>query len=318
MELPSTKILLKLYRDLLTARRVEAELYSRQGNLAGSGGGAHRGPGEEVIPIAICNNLTETDCIHPNFRTFFCLFTKPGFSLVDVVATSMGRVGKKNVWFTPDHGALGSSGTLGEPSVRYVGAAVAATIKHTKDIVIFIQGDGASNRAPTHEAMAVAAAWNLPIIFVIQNNRYGMGTSVEKSYNIEDLSVRGAGYGFPHERVDGNDMIAMYQVAKKHIERTRNGGGPSLIAADTYRLRPHYEGDPQIYRPKGEVEEWWKKEPLGRYQKQLMDLGVLTEKNVERIEEEVKADIQAAFKEIENLPWGVDYERFEKTAIAEL
>jgi pyruvate dehydrogenase E1 component alpha subunit len=318
VELPSTKILLKLYRDLLTARRVEAELYSRQGNLAGSGGGAHRGPGEEVIPIAICNNLTETDCIHPNFRTFFCLFTKPGFSLVDVVATSMGRVGKKNVWFTPDHGALGSSGTLGEPSVRYVGAAVAATIKHTKDIVIFIQGDGASNRAPTHEAMAVAAAWNLPIIFVIQNNRYGMGTSVEKSYNIEDLSVRGAGYGFPHERVDGNDMIAMYQVAKKHIERTRNGGGPSLIAADTYRLRPHYEGDPQIYRPKGEVEEWWKKEPLGRYQKQLMDLGVLTEKNVERIEEEVKADIQAAFKEIENLPWGVDYERFEKTAIAEL
>jgi len=318
VELPSTEILLKLYRDLLAARRVEAELYSRQGNLAGSGGGAHRGPGEEVIPIAICNNLTETDCIHPNFRTFFCLFTKPGFSLVDVVATSMGKVGKKNVWFTPDNGALGSSGTLGEPSVRYVGAAVAATIKHTKDIVVFIQGDGASNRAPTHEAMAVAAAWNLPIVFVIQNNRYGMGTSVEKSYNIEDLSVRGAGYGFPHERVDGNDMIAMYLVAKKHIERTRNGGGPSLIAADTYRLRPHYEGDPQIYRPKGEVDEWWKKEPLSRYQKQLMDLGILTEKDVERIEEEVKADIQAAFKEIENLPGGVDYEKFEQTAIAEL
>jgi TPP-dependent pyruvate/acetoin dehydrogenase alpha subunit len=318
VELPSTEILLKLYQDLLTARRVEAELYSRQGNLAGSGGGAHRGPGEEAIPIAICNNLTETDCIHPNFRTFFCLFTKPGFSLVDVVATSMGKVGKKNVWFTPENGALGSSGTLGEPSVRYVGAAVAATIKHTKDIVVFIQGDGASNRAPTHEAMAVAAAWNLPIIFVIQNNRYGMGTSVEKSYNIEDLSVRGAGYGFPHERVDGNDMIAMYQVAKKHIGRTRNGGGPSLIAADTYRLRPHYEGDPQIYRPKGEVDEWWKKEPLSRYQKQLMDLGILTEKDVERIEEEVKADIQAAFKGIEELPGGVDYDTFEKTAIAEL
>jgi TPP-dependent pyruvate/acetoin dehydrogenase alpha subunit len=318
MEMPSKGILLKLYRDLLTARRVEAELYSRQGSLAGSGGGAHRGPGEEVIPIAICNNLTETDCIHPNFRTFFCLFTKPGFSLVDVVATSMGKVGKKNVWFTPENGALGSSGTLGEPSVRYVGAAVTATIKHTNDIVVFIQGDGASNRAPTHEAMAVAAAWNLPIIFVIQNNRYGMGTSVEKSYNIEDLSVRGAGYGFPHERVDGNDMIAMYQVAKKHIERTRNGGGPSLIAADTYRLRPHYEGDPQIYRPKGEADEWWKKEPLSRYQKQLMDLGILTEKDVERIEEEVKADIQAAFQEIENLPLGVDYDTFEKTAIAEL
>jgi len=318
MELPSKAILLKLYRDLLTARRVEAELYAKQGNLAGSGGGAHRGPGEEVIPIAICNNLTKTDCIHPNFRTFFCLFTKPGFTLVDVVATSMGRAGKKNVWFTPEYGALGSSGTLGEPSVRYVGAAVAAAIKKTGDIVVFVQGDGASNRAPTHEAMAVAAAWNLPIIFVIQNNRYGMGTSVEKSYNINDLSLRGVGYGFPHERVDGNDMIAMYLVAKKHIERTRNGGGPSLIAADTYRLRPHYEGDPQIYRPKGEVQEWWRKEPLGRYQKELMDLGILTEKDIERIEAEVKAEIQDAFNEVEKLPKTVNYANFERTAVAEL
>jgi len=318
MELPSKSILLKLYRDLLAARRVEAELFARQGNLAGSGGGAHRGVGEEVIPIALCNNLTETDCIHPNFRTFFCLLAKPGFTLVDVVTTSMGRAGKKNIWFTPETGTLGSSGTLGEPSVRFVGAAVAATIKHTKDIVVFVQGDGAANRAPTHEAMAVAAAWNLPIIFVIQNNKYGMGTAVEKSYNIEDLSVRGAGYGFPHERVDGNDMIAMYMVAKKHIERCRAGDGPSLIAADTWRVRPHFEGDPQIYRPKGEVEEWWKKEPLSRYQKELMDLGILTEKDVEGMEKEVRAEIEEAFNEIEKLPIVMNYENFEKTAIAEL
>lgn len=318
MELPSRAVLLKLYKDILTARRVEAELFAKQGNLAGSGGGAHRGPGEEVIPIAICNSLTETDCIHPNFRTFFCLFTKPGFSLVDVVATSMGRSGKKNVWFSPENGALGSSGTLGEPSVRYVGAAVAAAIKKTGDIVVFIQGDGASNRAPTHEAMAVAAAWHLPIVFVIQNNKYGMGTSVMKSYNIDDLSVRGAGYGFPHERVDGNDMIEMYLVARKHIERCRAGGGPSLIAADTWRLRPHYEGDPQIYRPKGEVEEWWKKEPLVRYQKQLMDLGVLTGDDIERTEAEVKVEIQDAFDEIEKLPRTLSYANFEKTAVAEL
>jgi len=271
-----------------------------------------------VIPIAFCNNLTETDCIHPNFRTFICLFSKPGFSLVDVVATSMGRSGKKNVWFTPANGSLGSSGTLGEPAVRYVGAAVASAIKKTRDVVVFIQGDGASNRAPTHEAMAVAAAWQLPMIFVIQNNKYGMGTSVTKSYNITDLSLRGAGYGMPHETVDGNDMIAMYLVAKKHIERCRGGGGPSLIAADTWRLRPHFEGDPQLYRPKGEVEEWWKKEPIARYQKQLMDLGILTDKDVERIEAEVKAEIQAAFAEIEKLPRTVNYADFAKTAIAEL
>ena len=326
MELPSKEILLKLYRDLLTARRVEAELYSRQGNLAGSGGGAHRGPGEEVIPIAFCNNLTKTDCFCPNFRTGFCLFTKPGFTLVDIVATSMGKTGKgiHDTRRTPEFGTMPGQGTLGEGSVRYLGAAAAASMKKTGDIVVFIQGDGASNRAPTHEAMAVAGAWQLPIIFVIQNNRYGMGTAVEKSYSIEDLSLRGVGYGFPHDRVDGNDMIAMYLVAKKHIERTRAGGGPSLIAADTWRLRPHFEGDSQVYRPKGEVDEWYKKEPLGRYQKELMDLGVLTEEDVDRLEAEVKTEIQAAFDEVEALPVAIpsyragSLEELEKTAIAEL
>jgi len=300
METPSKEILIKLYRDLLTARRVESELFSRVGSQALAGG--HRGPGEEVIPIAFLNNLTETDCFVPNFRTYFCTFTKPGFTLLDIVATSMGKGSGNNYYLNPEKGLLGNSGTLGEASVRYVGAAVAAAIKKTNDIVVYIQGDGASNRAPVHEAMAVAGAWHLPIIFVIQNNRYGMGTSVKTSYNIEDLSVRGAGYGFPHERVDGNDMIAMYQVAKKHVERCRAGGGPSLIAADTYRLRGHFEGDPQVYRPKGEVEEWWKLEPLGRYQKELMDLGVLTEEDVNRLEVEVKNEVQEAFEEADKLP----------------
>jgi len=319
MELPNKDTLVKLYRDLLAARRVESELWTRQGNLAGSGGGAHRGPGEEVIPIAFCNNLTKTDCFMPNFRTGVCIFTKPGFTLKDVVAMSLGKAVRGEVPYTPDYGMLGGGGTLGEASVRYLGGAAAADMKKTGDIVVFIQGDGASNRAPTHEAMAVAGAWQLPIIFVIQNNRYGMGTAVEKSYNIEDLSLRGVGYGFPHDRVDGNDMIAMYLTAKKHVDRCRAGGGPSLIAADTWRLRPHFEGDAQMYRPKGEAEEWWKREPLARYQKELMDLGVLTEADVERLEKEVAAEIQAALDEVDKIParTGV-YEEMEKTAIAEL
>ncbi len=319
MELPTKEVLVKLYRDLLTSRRVEAELWSRQGNLAGSGGGAHRGPGEEVIPIAFWNNLTETDCFMPNFRTWVCNFTKPGFTLTDVIATSLGKPAKNHAWNAPAKGMLGGGGTLGETSTRYIGAAVAAVIKKTKDIAVYIQGDGAANRAPNHEAMAVAGAWHLPIIFVIQNNRYGMGTAVEKSYNIEDLSLRGVGYGFPHERVDGNDMIATYMVAKRHIDRCRAGGGPSLIAADTWRLRGHYEGDPQIYRAKGEADEWWKREPLSRYQKELMDLGVLTDKAIEIIEAEVKAEIQAAFNEVDKIPANLSfYEDFKKGVIAEL
>ena len=133
MELPNKETLVKLYRDLLTARRVEAELWSRQGNLAGAGGGAHRGPGEECIPIAFCNNLTKTDCFMPNFRTWVCLFTKPGFSLLDVVAMSMGKATSDSP-FTPENGMVGFSGTLGEASVQYLGAAAAASMKKTDDI----------------------------------------------------------------------------------------------------------------------------------------------------------------------------------------
>ena len=154
-----------------------------------------------------------------------------------------------------------------------------------------------------HEAMAVAAAWQLPIVFVIQNNQYGMGTSVKKAYNIEDLSLRGVGYGFPSEQVDGNDMIAMYQVAKKHIDNVRKGGGPSLIAANTYRFRAHYEGDAERYRPTGEQEEWQKtKDPLPRLQNRLIEMGILTQSDVDRFEKEVSEQIEAAIEAVKKLP----------------
>ena len=317
MELPSKETMLKLYHDLVISRRGEQRMFEIVGPKVFPTG--HRGPGEEAIPVGICNNLNETDCFHPNFRTAFCLLAKSGFTVKDVIAMYLMKVHSPIPFASPKNGTIGSSGTLGEPAVMYLGTAVANVIQETGNVTVFVQGDGASNRAPTHEAMVVAAAWQLPVVFVIQNNQYGMGTSVKKSYNMEDLSVRGLGYGMPSERVDGNDMIAMYLVAKKHIDAARSGGGPSLIAADTYRFRAHYEGDAQIYRPDGEMEEWQKtKDPLPRYQNQLMEMGILTEAAVNRLEDEVKAEIDAAVEAVEDLPPFRTYEDFEKTAIAEL
>jgi pyruvate dehydrogenase E1 component alpha subunit len=314
MELPSKEILLKLYRDLITARRGEQRMFEMIGSSIFPTG--HRGVGEEVVPIAICNNLTETDCFHPNFRTAFCLFTKPGLTLTDVIGMNLGKFPRHHPFFAPKYGTLGSSGTLGEPAVIYLGAAVANSIRKTEDVTVFVQGDGASNRGPTHEAMAVAAAWQLPIVFVIQNNQYGMGTSVSKAYNIKDLSLRGVGYGFPSEQVDGNDMIAMYQVAKKHIDNVRQGKGPSLIAANTYRLGAHYEGDPQRYRAKGELEEWKQtKDPLPRYQHLLMEMGILSQADVDRLEKEVDAEIEAAIQTVRDLPSRPDSGPFVGLAI---
>ena len=301
MELPSKETLLKMYRQLVTARRGEQRMFEIMGGHGPVLG--HRGPGEEAVPIGICANLTETDCFAPNFRTRFCLFAKPGFTLKDVVAMTLEKAHTPYPVDTPKFGTFGRSGTLGELSVIAAGTAVSNVIQKTGDVTVFIQGDGAANRAPTHEAMAVAGAWNLPIIFVIQNNQYGMGTAVEKAYNIKDLSVRGLGYGFPSEQVDGNDVIAMYLVAKKHLEHARNGGGPSLIAANTYRFRGHYEQDAQAYRPDGEQEEWQKtKDPIPRYEKQLMDLGLLTKDDIKRIAKEIDAEIEEAIKAVEGEP----------------
>ncbi|MDD4875600.1 MAG: thiamine pyrophosphate-dependent enzyme, partial [Dehalococcoidales bacterium] len=121
-------------------------------------------------------------------------------------------------------------------------------------------------------------------------------------------------YGIPGESVDGNDVIASYEVMKKYIDRARNGGGPSFVVGNTFRLMGHFEGDPQIYRPKGEVEEWWKNDSLPRYQKTLMDMGILTEDDVNKLEVKIKKDLEEATEAALALPFG-NYENHLKTAI---
>jgi len=162
--------------------------------------------------------------------------------------------------------------------------------------------------------MAVAAAWKLPIVFMIQNNQYGMGTAKSKSTPVADLSLRAAGYGFPGASVDGNDITAVYEVVTEYVDRARNGGGPGLIVAETYRLYGHQVGDTQIYRPKGESEEWWKKDPLPRYQKKLMDMGILTGEMVDKIDADARAEIEEASKLAMAAPF-ISYEDHIKTAL---
>ena len=239
----------------------------------------------------------------------------------DSIASECGRdlpkVGGHQTYVSPELGVIGKSGILGEDAPMYVGAALSAMIRKSGQITVYTCGDGTANRAPIHESMAVAAAWRLPIVFMIENNQYGMGTSVKKSYAIEDLSDRAKAYGFPGQTVDGNDVIATYEVVKEYVERTRSGGGPGLIVAETYRLMAHFEGDPQIYRPKGEAEEWWKKHPLPRYQKTLMEMGILTEEDISKLEAEIKVEIDEAAKAALAMPFP-SIEDHKKTAIAEL
>jgi len=320
MAIPKEK-LLEMYRNLLTARRLDAKLFEIYSAGDSRMPWIHRGAGEEAIPIAICANLRKDDYFQvESVRGRPCLFAK-GFTLTDVIAGECARdmikAGGHSFYICPELGRLGQSGTVGYDVPIYTGGAIAAMFKKTDQVCVSTFGDGAASTGPVHESMVLAAAWNLPIVFVLQNNQYAISTSASRTYKAKDISDRAKGYGFPGETVDGNDVIAMYEAAKKYIDRARSGGGPGLIVAETYRLRGHSEGDTQIYRPKGEVEEWWKKDPLPRYQKRLMEMGILTENDISKLEKEIKVELDEAAKAALAVP-SRSYEDHAKTVTAEL
>jgi pyruvate dehydrogenase E1 component alpha subunit len=312
--------LLELYRNLVTARLMGDKLYEMSRDRVGTIPWIHQGTGEEAIPIGICANLRQDDYLKVTTRTRVCTFAK-GLSLRDVLASECTRdlpaVGGSYCYFDMDYGLVCYSGTLGEDVPVCVGAALAAKLRKTDKVTVAIFGDGTANRGSIHESMVVAAAWKLPIVFVIQNNQYGQGTSMRKSYAISDLADRAKAYGFPGVTVDGNDIVEVYEVSKEYIDRARSGGGPGLIAAETYRLVGHTPGDRQTYRPEGEVEEWRKADPLPRFRKRLMEMGMLTEGDVIRLDEEIGAEVDAAGKAAQQVPFP-NMEEYVKTAVAEL
>jgi pyruvate dehydrogenase E1 component alpha subunit len=204
--------------------------------------------------------------------------------------------------YAPEYGLLGISGSLGEDVPIYVGAALSSKQLGIDLVTVCFFGEGTANRGPVHEAMNLAAIWKLPIVFICENNQYAISMHVSRAFAIADIADRAAGYGMPGVVVDGNDVIACYEVAYDAIKRAREGGGPSFIEDKTYRLRGHWEGDPESYRPKEEIEEWRKKEPLKRYRERLLKLGILTAEDVERYDAEITAEIEEAVKYAESLP----------------
>ena len=309
-----------LYRQLVTARFLGDRLLEMSENRVPSIPWLHQGTGEEAIPLGICAHLRKDDYLKVTTRTRVCLFAK-GVSMRDLLASECARdlhaVGGSQGYFDMEHGLICYSGTLGEDVPVCAGAALAAKVQKTDKVAVAIFGDGTANRGSIHETMAAAAALNLPIIFVIQNNQYAQGTSIHTAYIVKDLADRAKAYGFPGVSVDGNDILAVYEVAKKYVERARNGGGPGLIHAETYRLVGHDANDRQSYRPEGEIEQWRKADPIPRFRKKLMDAGLLAEEDVARLDREILAEVAAAAKEAQSLPFPT-MANYVKTAVAEL
>ena len=195
-----------------------------------------------------------------------------------------------------DIGILGANGIVGAGTVIAGGAGLSAMVRGTDQVVVCFLGDGATNNGRFHEGVNLAACWQLPVIYVIENNLYAESTRITNTCKVENLSDRAVAYGIPGVTVDGNDVLAVYEVVSEAVYRARRGEGPAIVECKTYRWRGHYEGDPQVYKSQQEVEEWLEKDPVIRFQKQLTEIGVLTEKKADRIKQDMTEEINRAAK----------------------
>jgi pyruvate dehydrogenase E1 component alpha subunit len=178
-----------------------------------------------------------------------------------------------------------------------VGIALALQMHRSDQILLSYFGDGATNEGEFHESLNMASTWKLPVVFICDNNQYGMSMHVTKVMNIENISTRAVSYGIPGVTVDGNDVLAVYEAVLEADERARSGQGPSLIDCLSYRWRGHSKSDRNLYRTAQEIDEWKHKCPIQRFKKVLVDGAVMTDEEVEAIDQAAKTAIDRAAEE---------------------
>jgi pyruvate dehydrogenase E1 component alpha subunit len=170
------------------------------------------------------------------------------------------------------------------------------------DITAAFFGDGASNQGTFHESINLASVWKLPVIFICENNGFAISVPAWQSTSVKNISARAAGYNIPGITIDGNDVLAVCEAADNAIKRARSGGGPSLIECVTYRWKGHWTGDPEVYRTRAEVEEWMKKCPIKRLRKYMAENGLISESELDKIEEEAQSEVNEAVEFALNSP----------------
>jgi len=290
--------LLEIYRRMYLIREFELRAIEerRRGLIPGF---IHSCVGQEATAVGACLALNQNDVITSTHRGHGHLLGKggdPKFMMAELAARSTGycrgRGGSLHI-ADFDLGILGANGIVGGGIPAAVGAALAFSLRKEKRVALSFFGDGATNQGSFHEAANLAAVWKLPVIFFCENNLYGEGTPQSKQAPLCDLANRSASYCFPGIVVDGNDPIAVYEATKNAVERARQGEGPTLIEGKTYRYRGHYEGDPQVYRLPGEMEEWLKRDPIPTFRKRLLEKGA-SESQIKQIEEQVQRQLDEA------------------------
>jgi TPP-dependent pyruvate/acetoin dehydrogenase alpha subunit len=275
------KIMVKMYTAMNRIRMFESALqeYFAAGKIPGF---VHLYLGEEAVAVGACACLTDKDSITSTHRGHGHLIAKGGdlkLMMAEIFGKSTGYCkGKGGSMHIADMdlGILGANGIVGGGGPLAAGAALAAKYRKTDDVTICFFGDGASNQGTTQEALNLASAWKLPVVFVNENNGYGISCPQCKSMAVTDIADRAAAYDMPGVVVDGNDILAVHEAVGEAVKRARRGEGPSLVECKTYRWRGHFEGDACTYRCTEELDEWMAKDPIPRFEEKLVESGLAT------------------------------------------
>jgi pyruvate dehydrogenase E1 component alpha subunit len=199
-------------------------------------------------------------------------------------------------------GSLGALAVVGSGIPMAVGAALAFKMRGEDRVAVPFTGDAGSNTGNWHEGLNMAAIWNLPVVFALENNHYGVSTNIRDSCRIEDLSIRAQSYGVPGVRVDGFDVLAVYEAAVQAVERARRGEGPTLLVTESYRIEGHYAGEPEVYRSREEVAEYRKKDPIPRFRDHLIQEEKASQAELDQIDAEIKQEMVDAVKFAQESP----------------
>lgn len=253
-------------------------------------GSVHLYTGEEAVASSICTQLTDEDYIASTHRGHGHCIAK-GAELDRALAELMGKEtgyckGRSGSMHIADFskGNLGANAIVGGGIPIATGAGLSIKLQNKPNVAVAFFGDGASNQGTFHESINMAAVWKLPVIYVCENNQFGMTVPVEQSTSVKDISVRAAAYNIVGETVDGNDVVAVYEAFARAKERALKGEGPTLLECKTYRWRGHWTGDPEPYRTREDV-DWWKenKDPIKFFAAYLTENKLAAEEELEKI-----------------------------------
>jgi pyruvate dehydrogenase E1 component alpha subunit len=273
------KLLLNYYKKMLELRLFELkvqELY-RNARLPGF---VHLYVGEEAVAVGVCSNLELADLVFSTHRGHGHALAKgvpAGVVLAELwgktTGSSGGRGGSMHM-YAPEYGFMGTNGIVGAPIPLATGGALSAKLRKKGQVVVSFFGEGAVNSGSFHEAVNLGSVWNLPVVYVCENNLYATEMAFKRATKNTSVASRAAAYGMTGVEVDGQDVMAVHAAAKEAILRAREDDGPTLIECKTYRYVGHHEGDPGTdYRTRDEVQQWKQNDPVKRARKLLSELG---------------------------------------------